>query len=311
MIFSALLYYLVVYPFSLLPLPVLYLISDVFYGITYLFPYRKKVVFGNIANSFPDLTQQEQRVIARKFYRHFGDLMVEGIKNISISQTALLKRVKVSNPELMNVYFEKNKSVLLVSGHYNNWEWMITAQGLLFPQQAVGIGKPLTSKFWDKKLNARRARNGMIIVHGGNVKETLSSQHGKPLSILALSDQSPGDSRKSYWTTFLNQPTAVVFGTEQLAHQYDCAVVFFELKKEKRGYYSLHLHTLTDTPRACAYGEITDMHTRALEEVIRREPAFWLWSHKRWKREIPEDLEDLKTMQCEKFQQFTARLNNH
>jgi Kdo2-lipid IVA lauroyltransferase/acyltransferase len=310
MAFSSLLYHLIVFPVSLLPLRILYLISDIFYLFALLFPYRKNVVYGNIARSFPELSEKERRKLARKFYRHFGDLLVEGIKNISISPTDLRKRMKVVNPELMSTYYAQNKSVLLVSGHYNNWEWMITAQGLLFPQQAVGIGKPLTSKFWDKKLNERRARNGMVIVHGGNVKRVLDEFHHKALAILALSDQSPGDSRKSYWTTFLKQPTAVVFGTEQLAHQYNFAVVFFELKKIKRGYYEIHLHTLTDSPRECAYGEITEMHTRALEEVVRREPAYWLWSHKRWKREIPEDLVALQQQQREKFAEFTAKIKS-
>lgn len=308
MIASSLLYHLIIFPISLLPFWVLYRFADVFYILTWVFPYRKKVVYSNIKNSFPHYTDRDVKQLARKFYRHFGDLLVEGVKNISISPSTLKKRVTVANPELMKAYYQQGKSVLLVSGHYNNWEWLITSQALLFPHQAVGIGKPLTSQFWDKKLNARRARNGMVIVHGGNVKKTLDSLSNQPVSVLALSDQSPGDSRKSFWTTFLNQPTAVVFGTEQLAHQYNFAVVFFEMRKLKRGHYEIHLNTLTNTPRACGYGEITKMHTRAIEEVIQRKPAFWLWSHKRWKREIPVDLKSLQEEQRAKFELFTTQL---
>jgi KDO2-lipid IV(A) lauroyltransferase len=49
------------------------------------------------------------------------------------------------------------------------------------------------------------------------------------------------------------------------------------------------------------WGEITEKHTRLLEQKIKAKPEFWLWSHNRWKRDIPEKLEELKQSQKEKF----------
>src|SRR5690606_373065 len=134
-----------------------------------------------------------------------------------------------------------------------------------------------------------------------NFKEAIASYQNAPLSILVLSDQSPGDSRKAYWMNFLNQPTAVLFGAEQLAHQYDFSVIFYKTSKIKRGHYEMKLEVLTTNPRTKNWGEITEAHVKRLEQAILANPEYWLWSHKRWKREIPYDLKELKIEQHAKF----------
>jgi len=304
MMLSKITFYVFVYPLSHLPLWLLYAFTDVLYFfLYYIIGYRKKVIINNLRNSFPTKTEDEIKTITQKFYHHFTDLLAEGVKNLSISKKELKKRVIVENPELITQLYNHNKSVLLVSGHYNNWELLITSQSLLFPHQAVGIGKPLTSKFWDKKLNELRARNGMWIINNRNVNEKLTEWKDETIAILSLSDQSPGDSLKSYWMEFLNQPTAVLFGTELLANEYNMSVVFFHMKKVKRGHYSIHLELITENPHNEKYGYITETHTKKLEQIVRQKPEFWLWSHKRWKREIPKDLEELKAKQKKRFEQ--------
>ena len=301
---SKILYYFIILPLSYLPLRILYLISDFFYVLLILFiPYRKKVVRKNLINSFPDKNIKEIKKIERKFYRHFTDILIEGVKNLTISKKELSKRLIVENPELMNQLYEKGKSVLLVSGHYNNWEWIITSQNNLFKHQALGIGMPLTSQFWDKKINERRARNGMKIVNAKNLKENIALEKKQPIAILILGDQSPGDSMKSYWMNFLHQDTAVLFGTEQLANEYDFSVVYFTMKKIKRGYYKMELQLVTEEPKTLEWGEITITHTHLLEKEIVNKPENWIWTHKRWKRDIPSNLEGLKIIQKEKFTQ--------
>jgi KDO2-lipid IV(A) lauroyltransferase len=269
--------------------------------LIYIFPYRKKVILKNIQNSFPNITDKEHQDITNKFYRHFADLLVEGVKNLSISKEELTKRMVVKNPELMQKLFDKGKNVILVSGHYNNWEWLISAQNLLFPHQAFGIGMPLTSKFWDKKVNEQRQRFGMKVVHAKNYKTAFESFKENPIAILNLSDQAPPDAEKSYWTTFLNQPTPVLFGTEFMANEYNFSVVFFAIKKLKRGYYEMELKLISDNPKLLKYGEITQTHTKLLELEINQNPEFWLWSHKRWKRTVPSNLDDLKVQQEKRF----------
>ncbi len=295
-------YYLFILPLSHLPLRVLYLLTDIFFLLLIsIVPYRKKVIQTNLRNSFPEKSEKEIKKLTRSFYWHFTDILAEGVKNLSISQSELKRRFKVKNPELMDQLYTENKSVLLVSGHYNNWEWLISAQNFLFKHQAMGIGMPMTSKFWDKKINARRERFGMQVVHAKNFKESIDSNKNTPVAILVLSDQSPGDSRKSYWMNFLNQQTAVLFGAEQMAHSNDFAVVFFHTRKVKRGYYEMELTLITDNPSSMKWGEITEQHTHLLEKAIIEKPSFWIWSHKRWKRTVPTDLEELKKEQKTKF----------
>jgi len=300
--FSKILYYLIVLPISYLPLKVLYLISDFLsFVLIYGIPYRKKVIRKNLLNSFPEKTLDEIKTLEQKFYRHFTDLLVEGVKNLTISTKQLSKRLIVENSEIMDQLYAQNKSVLLVSGHYNNWEWIITSQSRLFKHKALGIGMPLTSKFWDKKVNDKRSRNGMTVVHAKNLKNSLQNLKDTPTAILILGDQSPGDSLKSYWMQFLHQETAVLFGTEQLANEYDYAVVYFTIKKIKRGYYKMALELITNKPKELEWGEITEKHTHLLEKEIVGNPENWLWTHKRWKRNIPENLAALKLEQQGKF----------
>ncbi len=301
---SAIIYYLFVWPLSKCPLWLLYRLSDIMYLLFIsIAPYRKKVIVSNLNRSFPDYSQQQIADLTKQFYRHFSDMLIEGVKNLGMTEDELLRRFKIKNPELMQELYQKNKSVLLVSAHYMNWEWMISGQSLFFPHQAIGIGMPLSNGFWDKKINSLRSRFGMKVIHSKIVTSTLETYKNAeiPTATLVLSDQSPGDSLKSYWTTFLNQPTAVAFGAEQLANSFDQAVVFYLPKRIKRGYYQVELELITEHPKSMKWGEITELHVAKLEKRILLEPSYWLWSHKRWKRDIPENLVHLKNQQREKF----------
>lgn len=299
---SKLAYYLLVIPISLLPLWVLYIFTDFFYLLLItIVPYRRSVVRENIKKSFPELSNRQRKSIERKFYHHFSDLLAEAVKNLSISKMQLKKRIHVLNRDAIDQLYIQGKSVIFVGGHYNNWEWVICAQNFLFAHQAIGIGMPMTNSFWDKKINQRRSRFGMKIVNAKTFKHLLVEQKNNPVSLLVLADQSPGDSLKSYWMKFLNQDTPIAFGAEQIAHEYNYSVVYLHMKKAKRGYYNVVFELITNDPKSEEYGKITETHVASLENDITIEPAFWIWSHKRWKREIPVNLEKLRKDQYEKF----------
>lgn len=299
---NSILFYGIIFPLSLLPLRVIYIFTDFLYLILrFIFPYRKKIIQKNISNSFPNQTKKEHLAIQNKFYRHFTDLLAESIKNLSISKVELKKRFKFKNLEVLNSLYQKDKNVILVSGHYNNWEWMITSQALALKHHSIGIGMPLKNGFWDKVLNTRRARFGMKIGSSANINELFENEP-KPFATLLLSDQSPGDERKSFWTNFLNQPTPVIFGCEYLAHQYDHAVVYFEIVKVKRGNYEVNFELICENPKGLQWGEITKKHSKLLENTILNAPEFWLWSHNRWKKAVPKDLELLQEKQKISFE---------
>ena len=289
------LYYLFVYPISKLPLGLIYLVFSLFYLIIYyIIPYRKVVVIKNIKKSFPQYSDKQTKKITKQFYKYFGKLLAESISNLNISKKNLSKRIIIKNPDLMDRLYNDNKDVLLLSSHYNNWEFLITAQNFLFRHQAIGIGMPLTNKFWDKKINTQRERFGMKVVNANNYKEKIKEFSSTPTATLILGDQNPSKANNSYWTTFLNQDSAFFFGAEILANQMNAAVVYASIQKIKTGYYEVQLSLISDEPNKEKYGYISQSYVDLLEKDVYLNPQFWLWSHKRWKMNVPENLKQIK-----------------
>ena len=283
-VLNFLLYYLVIIPVSLLPFRTLYLLSDFLYIVLYkIFGFRKKVVFTNLRNSFPKKSDEEIKILANQFYSHLCDLIVESLKSFTISQEEVLKRMVVVNPELANKYYDDGKSILLSGGHYNNWEWIATAIDQQVKHQSIAIYKKLSNKFFDDKMLSTRGRFGLKMVSTKLVKETFEAYKNQLTMTIFGSDQSPGKVENSHWMTFLNQDTAVLFGTEKYAKEYNYPVLYGKIFKVKRGYYNLTLSLVEDDPKSSPHGFITEKATHLLEADINAEPEYWLWTHRRWK----------------------------
>ena len=278
-------YYLFLKPLSYLPIRVLYLLSNLLYFImTRVIKYRLDVVAKNVGNSFPDLDETEQKAIIRKFYRHFADLIVESIKLFSISKKQVIERCKIKNPELIEPFFNEDRHIILVGGHYNNWEMLAVAMNSQIKHTIVGIYAPLSNKFFNKVFAESRTKYGTELVSKRHVKEYFEQLGDSLKAIVFGSDQSPQHLRdNTYWTNFLHQDTAVMFGTEKYATENNLPVVYFSINKVRRGYYETEFSIITDDPSATAYTEITEKHTRMLEEQIQEHPEYYLWTHKRWK----------------------------
>ena len=281
---SRILFYLIIKPISLLPLSLTYYFSDfLFYLNFYLIGYRKKVVLENLTNAFPEKNEQEINQIARAFFQHFCDLIVESIRVFSMPEKELLQRCKLKNPELLEAYYQNGKSVIIIAGHYNNWELAATACDLQIPHQTIGIYKPLRDAFFNRKLQESRMRFGLQLWPKKMVKQGFDENKNELTATLFGADQSPPNPKKAYWMTFLNQDTAVMFGSEKLAKTYEMPVVFGRIIKLKRGFYQFEFEPVEDHPRKAEHGSITEKHTRILEKEIIKNPQYWLWTHRRWK----------------------------
>lgn len=287
---SQLVYYLLLKPISLLPYRALYALSDFICFVLYnLLGYRKKVVVTNLKNSFPDKSPQEIEAIAGKFYHHFCDLILESVKMFSITREEVNERCRIVNPEVFEHYAAEGRSLLLVAGHYNNWELAAVACDMQTPHTAVGIYSPLANRFFDNKLYQSRSQFGLELLPKKQVKPFFKNNAHRLLAFMFGADQSPSNAANAYWTTFLNQDTAVAFGTEKYAVEYNYPVVFGRINKLRRGYYTMDFTVLEDQPANTSFGEISEKHTRALEQQILEQPEYWLWTHKRWKRKRPVD----------------------
>jgi len=244
-------------------------------------------VFTNLQNAFPDKTATEIATIAKGFYRHFCDLIIEAIKLFSASEKELNKRCKIINPELMERYAQQGKSLIIPTGHYNNWEIAATVLQKQLPHQPIALYTPLKHPFFNQQVIKSRTRFGLELLSIKALKTGLEKMPDKLRAIVFLTDQSPRIARAAYWTTFLNQETGVMVGTEKYAKQYDYPVVFGKMTKVKRGFYEIEFIPLENYPTTTSFGEITEKHTRLLEKIIIEQPEYWLWSHKRWKRKKP------------------------
>jgi len=280
---SRIFYYFFIIPISLLPHSFLYIISDVLYLLIFrILSYRKMIVFENLKNSFPKRSKDDLKNIMSKFYHHLCDLIVESLKGFTISENELKKRLIVRNPELVNSYAENGQSIILVGAHYNNWEIVAQTLGIYSKHKCIGIYKPLSNKFLNKKIYESRSKFGMGLV---SMKESKSSfiDDGIPKAVIFGSDQNPSNPKKAYWLKFLNQDTGVLFGAEKYSKDNNWPVIYATINKIKRGFYEVVYSLVTNNPKDEPYGKITEDFTKLIENDIVNNPQYWLWSHKRWK----------------------------
>jgi KDO2-lipid IV(A) lauroyltransferase len=270
---------------SLLPLWVLYRISDLLYPlIYYVVRYRKKVVFENLRMAFPEKSDKEITRIAKKFYRHFCDLFIEVFKMLTISRENMKRRMKYTDNTPLLEEYKNHKHILVVMAHYNNWEWGANLS-MHSPYQYNAIYKPLHNPYFDKIVLQMRSRFGCELIPMRNTARHLAKDiaEGKLSVLNFLVDQSPVKTEIVYCTNFFNLKTPIQLGVEKLAVKTRQPVYFFKYRKIKRGYYEVEPVKLCDDASLLKQYELTDLHTKVLEDLIRENPQYWLWSHRRWK----------------------------
>jgi KDO2-lipid IV(A) lauroyltransferase len=270
---------------ALLPLSVLYVFAD-FIGwlLFYIFPYRKAIVYENLVKSFPSKSQDEVKQIMRRFYSHFADLLVETLKLLRFSPAELSRHIYYENPEILNRLHSEGRHAIVLTGHLGNWEWLLGLTSAS-PYHTMSVYKPLSDKRFDRFFTRIRSKFGTTMVTmRSTIREILQYQKDQRLTLSCfIADQSPVWEETQYWTTFMNQQTAVYLGFEKIARKTNQVVLFYQVRKVKRGRYSVRIIPITENSQEMQPYEITEKYLQTLESVIREYPASWLWSHNRWK----------------------------
>lgn len=264
----------------------MYLLSDILYLLVYyVVGYRRKVVRDNLAACFLDKTDNERRSIARRYYRHMCDLLIEGAYNLYATPPSIKRRYRLMNRHLVDRYYEQGRTVVLMSAHYGNWEYMVSSLNMQLLHHGIGVGKPLEDKSVAGFITRRRTRYGTQVVDQTDVRQHVAfyDEHHVPCALMMLCDQSPSNPHKSYWTSFLGRDTAFLYGAEYFARKYNYPVIYYSVNKVRRGYYEVTFSQLCEHPEAVPQYTITELYARQLEEEIRQRPEYWLWSHRRWK----------------------------
>lgn len=269
-------------------MPILYLQSScIALLLEFVIGYRKKVILKNLQASFPEKTPAELIQIRRKFYRHFCDVVFETIKLLTISPGALRKRVRHLNPEVIPAMTAHGGGGIAIFGHYANWEWLGSGMGLQLPFATVGVYKPLSNPVFDRLVRHIRTRLGNDMISMQETYRESLKRLVAPCYIAFLGDQTPARHSGMFFTEFLGRPAPVHLGIANIALKLNCGLWYFDMRRERRGRYTVTLRPLDLTPFLPASKEnvfaLTDLHVQMLESIIRNQPELWLWSHRRWK----------------------------
>ncbi len=289
--------YYIVYGFlwliSLLPLRVLYVFSDCVYGLVfYIVKYRKDVVMKNLFIAFPQKTDKERRQIAKKFYHNLIDMFIETLKMLSVSDKVLEKRF-TANWELINAIHSTGKSVQIHVGHNFNWEWgnLVMTKKTVFKLLAVYM--PLANKIMERLFYKIRTRNGAIFLRATHMKEDFVPYRNSQYLLGLVADQNPGHPGNAWWFNFFDRPTPFLKGPARAALLNNTAVVFAFIHKPRRGYYEAIFSPAVEMTGSISEEELTQKFVVYLEEVIKKYPDMWLWSHRRWKHEWKQEYGDI------------------
>ena len=290
--------FILTYPFlwliSLLPDAIFYALSDIICFFIYnILGYRKKIVRQNLMLAFPDKSLSEIKKIEQKFYHHFCDTFLEMLKTINFSNKEMQKRMTYSNKEILKKFEEKKQSFIIMCGHYNSYEWLLSLASQI-PHKSYALYTPISNKYFDNFIQKIRQKFNSFLISRYKATEIIHKQQkNNELCAYGLaSDQSPSNSPKHYWRTFMNVYVPVFTGAERLAKQFNIPVVFCDIQKKKRGYYETTFIILTETPIEVPDYQITDTFTELLEKQIKTKPEFYLWSHNRFKHRKPKPIDN-------------------
>ena len=294
-----LLAYILIYPFlwlvSILPFRLLYAFSDVLYLLIYhVFGYRTKTVKENLNLVFPDKSEEEKERITKGFYHHLCDMVLESIKSMTISDSDMKKRFVFTNVEEIHKLEKINKSIVLMCGHYGSWEWIFVLQEYV-NHKGYAVYKRLANKYFDRLAKRIRAKyNSDLITTKETIPTLTKTKERGELTINGfVSDQSPLVNKAYHWNEFMGIKVPIHTGAEMLAKKLDMAVVFFGVKRIKRGYYETTFKTICINPNEYKNYEITDIFNKLVEAQINEAPEYYLWTHKRWKHrdKVPKEFQ--------------------
>jgi len=292
---QALLFYLflpVFYFISLLPYKLLYALSDMVYLVVYkLIGYRKNVVTANLKNAFPHKSNLQIQELAKQYYKYLCDLTLETFKTLTFTKEQALNAFSYDDEtiNLINSFAKNAQSTIFVIGHHGNWEWSGNPLGILFKGQVYVIYHKLSNPYFNKLMCSMRTRFGVKLIEMNDTVKAMLKNRDHISATGFIADQTP-QPQNAHWMWFLNQPTPVFRGTEVIAKKFNYPVIYFTIKRIKRGKYTCIGRLICAEPKNTPDGEITETHMRLLEQDILAQPEIWLWSHKRWKHKPDKEV---------------------
>lgn len=276
------------------PLAALYAAGWLVYVVAFhLLRWRRDQVAGDVDRAFPEKTAAERAAIVRQSYRNLADVVMEALWGFGASADELRRRVAFENPEIVDRCAGAKQSVVLLTPHFCNWEWLLLAGGATFGLPIDAVYQTLRVESVDRYFREARSRFGGKPFPRQDFVYELMSRAGTPRAYGLIADQTPPRGERTHWTRLLHRDTAFFVGAEKIARFLDATVLYVAMRRVRRGHYSVRFCVLAEPPYVRdAEGEdspIMEGFARELERAILASPADWLWVQKRWKYPKPAD----------------------
>jgi KDO2-lipid IV(A) lauroyltransferase len=274
--------------FSRLPMWVLYAFSTFLYLLAfYVVRHRHQVIREQIRKVFPDLSDAEQVRIHKRYLRNFCDVLMEVVKSVSMPADDMRNRMRIVNPEAARRHLDAGQSLMFVTSHLCNWEWLLHGMALQLGYPVDAAYKPLHDQWAERLMLKIRSRFGARLVPAKELLADFLKRRGIVRALAMNADQAPVSTDKRYWTQFLGQDTAFYVGADQIARATRLPVLYVSMRRIRRGYYEADLQPLWDGREATEPNTVTERYARACEIDVLESPADWLWSYRRWRLKKP------------------------
>ncbi len=274
--------------FSRLPLRALYAFSSFLYLLAfYVVRHRHQVIRGQLEKVFPDASDAERERIHKRFLKNFCDVVVEVLKSVSMTEADMRAHVNIVNLSEARRHLDAGQSVMLVSSHLCNWEWLLHGVTLQLGYPVDAAYKPLHDQWAERLMLKIRSRFGARLVPAKELLADFLRRRGIVRAVAMNADQAPVSTDKRYWTQFLGQDTAFYIGAEQIARATRLPILYVAVRRIRRGYYDVELRPLWDGREVTGPNAVTERYARACEIDVLKSPADWLWSYRRWRLKKP------------------------
>lgn len=272
------------------PWPILKILSRLLYCFLFYFPgYRRDVVMLNMLYTLPDHQGEQLRKAQKDFYLHLSELVFEIIKGFFMRPEEMKARIELSkaSQEMFDRWEKDQRNVVMLMGHYGNWEWANLYGCISNKLHSYGAYTPMSNKVWNQYFLEKRQRWNGKMFSNREIREgiLLKGEPGKLIGLVA--DQSPTGRKHTHEVRFLGMETRFFSGPDFISEMLQADVVYVQMKKLGMGRYSLYFIPIGDVSKGFDPAAVPGHYASLLEQDIKEHPEWWVWTHKRWKGLIP------------------------
>jgi KDO2-lipid IV(A) lauroyltransferase len=273
---------------SRLPWAALYAFAGLLYFLAYyVVRHRRHVILEQLERVYPEASAAQREVIHKQFLRNFCDVLIEVLKSVSMSEADMCRRMRVANVEVARQYLDAGQSIMFVTSHLGNWEWLLHGVTLQLGYPVDTAYKPLHDAWAERLMLWVRSRFGARLVPAKDLLADFLRRRAITRALAMNADQAPVSTDQRYWTKFLGQDTAFYMGAEQIARATRLPIMYARVRRVRRSYYEVELRPLWDGREVTPANEMTERYARACEADVLASPADWLWSYRRWRLKKP------------------------